>query len=160
MLKSVNEINLPDPRYRCTVGPTGAPMTPADQHESVAAIQLHERVPLRVAEVFDRARNAFIYAWFVYEFGALAEAQAYFTLEFALRERMKVADDRNAPTLRPLLDMAVARGLLKDDPWHAGPGLAFVVPLLRNSWAHGTDAIHEPAMSLKVIAICADLINH
>jgi hypothetical protein len=41
-----------------------SPLTAEEHHEAVAAIALSPHVPEEVMGAFDRARNAFVYAWF------------------------------------------------------------------------------------------------
>src|SRR3546814_1285552 len=77
MLKSVDQVLKPDPLVASTCGRDGrAPLTVEEHHYAVAQITLSNSVPAVAGEAFDRARNAFLYAWFSYDLGALAEAQA------------------------------------------------------------------------------------
>lgn len=46
-------------------------MTIADLHTMIEPIQLSDAVPEEIRREFDTARNAFVYAWFVYEFATL-----------------------------------------------------------------------------------------
>src|SRR3546814_18114541 len=86
MLKSVDQVLKPDPLVASTCGRDGrAPLTVEEHHYAVAQITLSNSVPAVAGEAFDRARNAFLYAWFSYDLGALAEAQAIFSVELALR---------------------------------------------------------------------------
>jgi hypothetical protein len=160
MLKPFEQMTDPDGRYRTMSGITGlAPITSAEHHDWVAAITLEASVPAPIVEAFDRARDAFVYSWFVYELASLAEAQAYFTLELALRHRLGFGPGLKAPMLHQLLKDAVAQGILKDDGDHAGPSLVFIIPKLRNNWAHGSIDLNGPAISIQVLTMCADLIN-
>src|SRR3546814_14642930 len=89
MLKSVDQVLKPDPLVASTCGRDGrAPLTVEEHHYAVAQITLSNSVPAVAGEAFDRARNAFLYAWFSYDLGALAEAQAIFSVELALRQRL------------------------------------------------------------------------
>src|SRR3546814_8954150 len=83
-----------------------APLTVEEHHYAVAQITLSNSVPAVAGEAFDRARNAFLYAWFSYDLGALAEAQAIFSVELALRQRL---GERAHPrdTISNLLEKAV-----------------------------------------------------
>src|SRR3546814_1818172 len=89
MLKSVDQVLKPDPLVASTCGRDGrAPLTVEEHHYEVAQITLSNFVPAVAGEAFDRARNAFLYARFLYDLGALAEAQAIFSVELALRQRL------------------------------------------------------------------------
>ena len=91
-------------------------------HDDLSALTLHERVPAGVRQLFETAKNARLYTFFVYRFHQLAEMVAYQTLERALKERwnseiakLPSIDDQSfkAPGLRELLDIAVERGWLR-----------------------------------------------
>src|SRR3546814_15586324 len=74
MLKSVDQVLKPDPLVASTCGRDGrAPLTVEEHHYAVAQITLSNSVPAVADEAFDRARNAFLYACFSYDLGALAE---------------------------------------------------------------------------------------
>jgi hypothetical protein len=159
VLKPIDQITVPDQRYLHMSDPSGrAPIMVADHHETVASIKLTPLVPASIVEAFDRARNAFVYSWFVYELAGLAEGQAYFTLELALRNRLGLSAGTRA-SLQNLLEKAIADGILQNDPAQAGPSLSFIVPKLRNSWAHGGTDLNGPAITLQVLKLCADIIN-
>src|SRR3546814_18076697 len=73
MLKSVDQVLKPDPLVASTCGRDGrAPLTVEEHHYAVAQITLSNYVPAVAGEAFDRARKAFLYAWFSYDLGALA----------------------------------------------------------------------------------------
>src|SRR3546814_19147497 len=91
MLKSVDQVLKPDPLVASTCGRDGrAPLTVEEHHYAVAQITLSNSVPAVAGEAFDRARNAFLYAWFSYDLGALAEEQAIFSVELARSEERSV----------------------------------------------------------------------
>jgi hypothetical protein len=115
----------PDPRSTMFVwidrtNGTSRPIELADHHEQISAFALHGGVPQEIVLQYKTARNVYLYAWFVYRFYPVAEHQALACLELALRERLKeeirtgkIKGKR--PTLRPLLDYAVAHGLVKNE---------------------------------------------
>ena len=158
MFKSVDQVLKPDPLVASTCGRDGrSPLTVEEHHHAVAQITLSDRVPEAARDTFDRARNAFLYAWFSYDLGALAEAQAIFSIELALRERLGC---RAHPkdTISNLLEKAVKDNLVIDNP----PGMlsrASTFRAMRNEWAHGSTHIHSPAMTLSLLESCASLIN-
>ncbi len=157
MLKPVNQILLPDPRVATTCGRDGmSPLSVTDQHEWVSEVQLSPTVPADIHEGFDRARNAFLYTWFVYELGALAEAQAFACLERALQHRLgQRAAKRDG--LSNLIEKAVADGIIQDTS--QPPSFAFLLSSRRNDWAHGSVNVHTPAITLHVLKLCADIMN-
>ena len=157
MLKPVGQIAQPDPLVASTRGRDGlSPLTVEEHHEAVAEITLSEHVPTPAKEAFDRARNTFVYAWFSYDLGALAEAQALFAVELALQLRL---GPRVHPkdTISNLIEKATKDGHIA--PNAGGPPLALVFRAMRNEWAHGSVHIHTPAMTLGLLRTCAGLIN-
>ena len=94
-------------------------ITLADHHNDISAYMLHGGVPQEIVLQYETARNVYMYAWFIYRFYPVAEHQALACLELALRERLKeeikiVKIKGKRPTLRPLLQYAVAQGLVKN----------------------------------------------
>jgi hypothetical protein len=157
MLKPVDKIFQPDPLVVSTCGRDGlSPLTAEEHHDWVAAIGLRPNVPEPVSVAFDRARNAFVYAWFSYDLGALAEAQALFTVELALRHRLgERAHEKDS--IGNLIEKSIKDGVLAEHS--SGPPRAFVFRMMRNEWAHGSVHIHTPAMTLDMLEACANLIN-
>jgi len=157
MFKSLDQIRQPDPFVASASGRDGtAPITLEEQHDWVAALQLPSTVPQEVCRSFDTARNAFLYAWFSYDLGALAEAQAYNAVELALRLRLGPrAHPRD--TFKPLLDKAVADGVLREPV--GGQPLALSLRLMRNDRAHPTSTVLNPALTLGVLELCAGVIR-
>jgi hypothetical protein len=157
MFKPVDQVRAPDPYVARTSGRDGtAAITLEEQHDWVASIELPPTVPEEVRRSFNTARNAFVYAWFSYDLGALAEAQAYNTVELALRRRL---GPRAHPkdTFSPLLEKAVAEGLLKEPP--QGPPLALGLRLRRNDRAHPSNTILNPALTVQTLEFCAGVIR-
>lgn len=158
MLKPVEEITQPDPLVATTSGRSGLePLTVEEHHEAVAEIRLIPSIDKPVHVAFDRARNAFLYAWFSYDLGALAEAQALFSVELALRTRLK-AEAKDVRGLSNLIGKAIGLGLIRENQ-QGTLSKAMVFRMMRNEWAHGSDHIHTPAGTLDVLQACADLIN-
>lgn len=158
MLKPVEELTQPDPLVATTSGQGGSqPLTVKEHHEAVAEIRLVASIDKPVHVAFDRARNAFLYAWFSYDLGALAEAQALFSVELALRSRLKT-ESEDVRGLSNLIGKAIKLGLIRENP-QGTPSKAMVFRMMRNEWAHGSDHIHTPAATLNVLQACADLIN-
>jgi len=85
-------------------------LTLADHHDFVAQYRLCPAVPKDVRIQWDTARNLWLYAWYVWRFFAVAEMQAYTTLELALKMRL----DKERGNLGPLMKEAIANGLLVD----------------------------------------------
>jgi hypothetical protein len=157
MFKEIDQILRPDPRIDATSCRDGtAAITPAEQHDWIAGVTLTTAVPDMVVEAFDRARNAFVYTYYVYEFAMLAELQALATVEMALRLRLGSRAPQNG-TLWNLAEKAIADNLLSDPP--QGPPLKVLLTIMRNELAHGSDHLHTPAMSLTVMEFCAEQIN-
>jgi len=59
-----------------------------DRHKSIDIYALHIGVPLKIREVYDVARNIYLYGWYVYRFNNVAESQAFGALEYCLKERI------------------------------------------------------------------------
>ena len=92
----------------------------ADHHGEVSAFALHAGVPQEIVLQYETARNVYLYAWFVYRFYTVAESQCLACLELALRERLKEEITTRKikgkrPTLRPLLEYAIAHGLIRNE---------------------------------------------
>lgn len=169
MLKSISSILDADVRFRNLADPSGSrSMTIADLHLMIEPIQLSDNVPEEIRREFDTALNAFVYAWFVYEFATLAELAGYTALELALCRRMDPAppNTSRSPGLSRLLQMAIERGYLErahfEVPSPSGSGamacqLDFI-PMLRNHVAHGN--VHLlPQGALESLRLCQAVIE-
>jgi hypothetical protein len=97
-------------------------------HAGLSALVLHERVPMGVRQLFETAKNARLYTYFVYRFHQVAEMLAYQALERALKERwiaeiagLPSIDDLDVefPGLSELLDMAVHRQWLRNEGFNS-----------------------------------------
>jgi len=142
MFRNVDQLTFADPRIATTVGRDGtAPITLEEQHDWIAGVVLSASTPSMVTEAFDRARNAFVYTYYVYEFAMLAELQALATVEMALRLRLGPQAPENG-TLWNLVEKAVSLRLLSNVP--QGPELKLILTEMRNELAHGSDHLHTP----------------
>ncbi len=162
MLKPLNQVTEPDERYAIIMAPTVdggfRPIQLLDHYADIAAVDVGPTAPEEVGRMFERARHAYLYSWFEYELSPLAEQQAFATLEHALRLRLGLKK-----TLGPLVEKAVAEGIIPDDlftmPLGGGPiGTAKALSMMRNNWAHGSTNLSGPAMALGTLKLCADLI--
>lgn len=112
-LKQLSEISQPDERQAFLA------QSLEQIHAHLSALILHDRVPGGVRQLFETAKNARLYTYYVYRFHQLAEMTAYLALERALKERWNSEfgglpsiddEDFDAPGLAELLNMAAARG--------------------------------------------------
>ncbi len=169
MLKPLDDVFDADPRYRNMV--VGTPsdirlMTLEDHHGLIGAITLNGHVPTHVRTAFERARNAFLYAWFVYDLTPLAQSQGYAALEMALRARVGPRPDgKNWGGLGSLIGEARKRGLfnglvLPDSNPADFEHTVLLARTLRNELAHGSEHLSMPGMALRSLEDCALLINH
>ena len=170
MLKRLAEVFDADPRYHNMV--VGSPpgdirfMSLEDHHGFIDAIVLSAHVPEGVRVAFERARNAFLYAWFVYDLTPLAQSQGYAALEMALRDRLGPrSDGKKWSGLSALINEARKRGLFENvvlansNPTDFGQIVEFA-RILRNELAHGSQHLSVPGMALQSLEDCAKLINH
>jgi hypothetical protein len=113
-LKPLSEICHPDPRHvMLGIGIQGI-------HAALLEMQVTDRAPANVRQLFETAKNVALYTWFVFRFHQVSEMVAYSALELALRERAgfvewDLAKRRRPPTLRPLLELARREGWLKNE---------------------------------------------
>ena len=118
-MKSLDDLLEPDFTSTCFVkidNETGGfkPLTLADHYVEIENIALLGKPPENVRNHFERARNLFVYSWFVYDFTSAAIMQAHASVEMALRERFDL-DGRAMHThagLRKMLKRAISKGWL------------------------------------------------
>jgi hypothetical protein len=132
-----------------------ARMDVREHYDRVEEIRLPAHVDPGIAEMFDRARQAVLYAWYAYELSVLGEQYALGTLEAALRAHYRPI---GRTTLDPLIRRAVADGIF---PASVGghDGRAPWLATLRNHWAHGANGFGGPLLACKTLRKCADLIG-
>lgn len=120
-LKSLDHIYQPDIRntYFTLFDPkTGVhrPMQLEDFHGAVDKIKLNENAPEPIVREFNKARNLFVYSWFVYEFGMSAILQSRAVLELAIREKVGSVgkNTKRRSGLKSLLKQIVKAGWIRD----------------------------------------------
>jgi len=202
LFRSVKDMFKPDVRqeyFAMVHRETGEkrPRTLEDHYAEVADAKLNPSVPDGILIQYDTARNVHLYAWCAYRLYQVAERQAYATLEMALRMRLgyrensppkpqpqqkkgkkgkKQKQHQNPPTLRPLLNEALAKSLIRKEGFEHYHNLCredptrkselekdFVQVMIecmaffRNNLAHGTEMVHPTGGF--VIRMCCDIIN-
>ena len=83
-----------------------------EHHAVVSAWTLHDGVPQEVREIFETARNLYLYSWFVYRFQPVAWFWSWTAVEAALRLRAEIAPGQRA-TLAGLLASARTKGWIR-----------------------------------------------
>lgn len=176
MLKRLSEITNTDAQFDSIVivdpeDGTIRSMCVDDHYAALEAIELCPHVSPAVRVVFERARNAFLYAWFAHDLTAVAESQAYAALEMALRGHLGGgAKSRVLRGIGEQLHAVYMTGALDDFPLpqHEGTSdrktyfdqLNALIRRSRNHLAHGTEYIGTPGAVLDSLHLCASLINH
>ncbi|MEQ1707494.1 MAG: hypothetical protein ABL864_04100 [Terricaulis sp.] len=176
MLKRLHEMTSADARFAslAIVDPDDGSiraMRVEDHYAALGTIELSPQVPSAVNVVFERARNAFLYAWFAYDLTALAEGQAYAALEMALRDHLNggsktrllrgISEQLNAVCLNGTLDdFAPSEHTSDADRKAYFEQLTTQIARSRNHLAHGTESIGTPGAVLDSLRLCANLINH
>jgi hypothetical protein len=113
-LKRAEEIQQPDARSACYVRlDTGEPVTLQDRYSQIAAIRLNPGVPEDVRSYFATIQNLSVYAWFAYDFYAVAVFLSFTLIEMALRLRLPIPGKDNR-TLHALLEEAIKRNLIRE----------------------------------------------
>lgn len=160
------------------------PCTIEDHYERIAKITLSGNVPEDVQEHFEVARNLLLYSWYVYRFIPVAEMHALTSLEFALKRKLKI---EQGPGLSSLIDQAISNGWVSKEgfsnyqhrlnvrrhqqdlnrkldiqseipePPDYLQVLKKSIPLIRNTYAHGSRMLHPGGYGQ--LEICAEFIN-
>jgi hypothetical protein len=145
-LKSLAQIYEPDERQKMFVG------TLRDRHRMLSDIKLNDSVPRDVRQLFETAKNASLYLWFVYRFNQVAEMVGFTSLEAALLKKCeieKVGDyAKRSPGLKRLLNIAVKKEWLTEEGFDDRYNIARMRVEFRNeikSMDAGVVEIPEPA---------------
>ncbi|MBC7767378.1 MAG: hypothetical protein H7124_01185 [Phycisphaerales bacterium] len=171
MIRPFQKILEPDDRFRAFVRfDDQTPMTLEDHYESMAPLELRATVPKSVSMMFDRARAAYLYAWFAYELTTLAQYQACATVEVVLREKLEARyQGKSFKHLNGCLEKAIADGDLSAFRLRPGERIYTLDDLnalkdllvhVRNLVAHGSEMVAMPTQALIVLEPCARLIDH
>ena len=191
-LKPFDQLFIPDGiqgSYLLVNRETGATRskTLRDFYSEIEEIVLLPEVPKDIHVHFETARNLYLYTWFVYRFGPVAELHAIASVEFAL----KIKSGKKRTALKALLDLAIKNKWIQDSGFKYWPVsqetfiqrtaadsyrpqkdehdpdadnlqayckiLADSLPYFRNNFAHGSSILYPTGVA--TLAICADIIN-
>ena len=157
----------------------GQPFSIEEYRERINKFSLPRKCPTDIRTQFDIARNLYLYAWHVYRFTSPAQAQAYATLEFALRTRLKelgIKFNEKRSGLRGLMNLALGAGLIRNGDFpHArhspqgnkidldGTDFCKIVidaaSTFRNSYAHGGTTLLTLDQSLMALDTASAVIR-
>ncbi len=166
-LKKLEEVSEPDERnlYFLVTESSGhaRKLTLKDIHEHVASIQLDPAVPDNIKSHFAQAQNLAVYSWYYYPFNVTSQFLGFVSVEYALQ----IKSGKDA-TFKELIQLAVREGWIKDNGFSIAKlreegeksyveTLVEVMPRLRNTLAHGSNMLHNNALSS--LRICAEFIN-
>jgi hypothetical protein len=164
--------------------------TISDHYGDLDGLDLSPNVPEAVISYLNVIKNLYLYGWLCYPFFTVCHTYTGMVVEMALRLRMpEPVPQQDRRTLRPLLEQAVAKGLIQDSGFPSLPAkqaeaqrfyaeltqmgiqatipsTSFVkelvesLPKLRNEFAHPHDAwIVSPAMAVEPIRLAIEIIN-
>ena len=157
-LKPLDELCIPDSRrtgWAIRNNDTGATrrMTLEEHYASVVKLALSVPTNDEVETQYNTARNALVYSWYIYRFAAVAELQAYATLEYTLRWKFECLGDDRPPTLSTLLRRAARSGLVVDQ--HLAPLRACIPPVYTgNGFVDGNIDPEDVAAKGHVTLLC------
>ena len=157
MLKSLLDLTRPDPYFTGEAGFIGS--TLQDLYQDMLTCDIAVVLPNSVRRSHDAIRHAYIYSYFSYDLLTLAASQTFPCLELALRERIGTqfagrVDKKGRPRpamLDELLKAAKAQGLISAEIEYLSK--------LRNTFAHGSDAVLNPALFLLTFELVTDIIR-
>jgi hypothetical protein len=119
-LKSLEDVLKPDDWWDAFVmfdGKSIRKIKLADHFTRIDAVRLREYVPEKVRQLFENARNAYLYAFFAHRLLPVADLQVYASVEFALREKARAAG-KQIPDwwgMGRLFELAIERRWIVDD---------------------------------------------
>ncbi len=158
-LRPLADVTKPDERQAFLVQTLDA------LHAGLSELALGDDVPLGVRQLFETAKNARLYTYFVFRFHQVAEMLAYQALERALKERWNSEiglypsiDDQEIdfPPLSELLKVAVSRGWTRTEGFRSREHRAYQALMSARSTesimemqksGEETGPIHEPTES-------------
>lgn len=90
-------------------------MTVDDHYAYLQGLHLNPSVPHPVVTYMNIVKNLYLYGWLCYPFFTVCQTHAAMAVELALRLRMPNTTGKvDKRTLRPLLEAAIANGLIRD----------------------------------------------
>ncbi len=169
------------------------PASVRQHHAAISALDLPKAVPVDIRQLWDVARNLYLYSMFYFRFQDIARLQGSAAIECALRAAMQIVPNKEGrlPGLRQLLRHAISsqrirlsgfgwwrrravarqatdgqssisEGLPSPVESHTSEEKRFLehllhhIPLLRDEFAHGTNALL--GTSLEWMEVMRDLI--
>ena len=164
-MKAIADILRPDVRNQTLVSVVDGrvrPTTVDDGYPNLLHLELSPKVPENVRKQFDVCRDLMLYAWFVYEFYAIAAHQALVCLEFALREKHPVTRTNKKghvlyQGLKAHLDRVKELGYFGQDV--QSTEILKFLPHIRNDEAHGSDTILNFALAEGVLMQVRSIVN-
>ncbi|MEG3620115.1 hypothetical protein V5T82_16745 [Magnetovibrio sp. PR-2] len=157
----------------------GQPISAEMFRDWVNEYDIPEHCPEDIRVQFDVSRNLYIYSWYVYRFTSPAQAQAYATLELALRTRFEelgIKFNKRRDGLSVLLQKAIKKGFLRDGGFphlkhtpiadSLDPNgveycqmLPKIISTFRNSFAHGGTTLLNLPPSLMALQATSAIIH-
>ena len=165
-MKAIADILRPDVRNQTLVSVEAdarvRPTTVEDGYANLTQLELSPKVPESVRKQFDVCRDLMLYAWYAYEFYAVAAHQALVCLEFAIRQKHPVTQtDKKGRVwhggLKAHLDRVKELGYFAHDAQLEAALLH--LPHIRNDEAHGSETVLNFALAEGVLAQVRDVIN-
>jgi hypothetical protein len=126
-VKPLDQFFEPDPRMTMfVVRPIGSSdfraANVSDHYGDLEGLDLNPGVPEPVVSYINVIKNLYLYGWLCYPFFTVCHTHSAMAVEMALRLKMpNTTGMEDKRTLRPLLEMAVVKGLIKDSGFPSLP---------------------------------------
>jgi len=92
-----------------------------DHYAYLQGLDLNPGVPEPVVNYINVVKNLYLYGWLCYPFFTVCQTHAAMAVEMALRLRMPQPTGQDRRTLKPLLQAAIAKGLIQDSGFPSLP---------------------------------------